>query len=88
MKILMTVMMTMLVATSVYAECKEGAKCSADECKALGTGYALGEGDKCAKVGAPASITDCASINGSSLTPSATAPVSGTNTGASSGLKQ
>lgn len=47
MKVLM-IMMTMLVATSTYAEaCKVGEKCTAAECSKLGTHHALNAAGIC-----------------------------------------
>ena len=61
MKILMTVMMTMFLASSAFA-CKEGEACSKEECTALGSSYGLVDG-KCSKVTASEKeTTNCTAV--------------------------
>ena len=65
MKILMTVMMTMLMVSSAFA-CKEGEACSKADCQALGAAYGI-EGGKdsgvCSKVNASEKeTTNCTAV--------------------------
>lgn len=89
MKILLTVTLAMLVSASVFAECKkEGDTCTKDECEKLGTGMGL-RGDKCVKVDAAQSETQCASILNSSAGKGSTATQAPAGTtGGSSGKNQ
>ena len=91
MKILTTLIMTLLMTTAVYAEaCKEGEKCSKEDCLKLGNNFNIatdGENKgKCMKTTESAS-TDCKSIAQStgakSVTPAADASKSSTDTSTS-----
>ncbi len=63
MKIFMTVMISLLMATSLYAaDCKEGEKCTKEECAKLGADFKLSN-EKCVKVASTEKgQTDCADI--------------------------
>ena len=87
MKILMTVMMTMFLASSAFA-CKDGETCSKADCQALGAAYGI-EGGKengvCSKVAASEKeTTNCTAVvdgNGKAAAAGAAAAdkVDGTN---------